>query len=153
MVKQAQFSKRPSRRVVTNAERRNCVTALQRVADALVMDGYTTLDAQAGALGLQRSTAWTFVKAKHKLGRLSAKTCRRILTIPDLPARVRAIFVEYLSNTGRPLDNLHCRRGHTNRPDGNQLEQTDKAWLTFQTLSGSILAASICASDFHLSSP
>src|ERR1044072_7190685 len=120
MIKDSQFAKTQSRRFAIDAQRRDCVIALQRVADALVMDGYTTLDAQAEALGVRRSTAWTIVKAKHKLGRLSAKTCRRILTNPDLPTRVRVVFTEYLSSAGRSLDNLDRECGHTDRTDGSR---------------------------------
>jgi hypothetical protein len=47
---------------------------LERISEALVLCGYTSLDEQAKALGLGRSTAWTITKNKHKLGRLSAKT-------------------------------------------------------------------------------
>ena len=52
---------------------------LERISEALVLSGYTSLDEQAKALGLGRSTAWTISKNKHKLGRLSAKTIDRIL--------------------------------------------------------------------------
>ncbi len=62
---------------------------LERIAAALVRSGYTSLDAQAKALGLPRSTAWTIVKSKHKLGRLSYKVRQRMLTNPDLPCEVR----------------------------------------------------------------
>ena len=99
MVTQIQPAKRPSApRTLASSEHRNRVVALQRVADALVDAGYLTLDSQAKALGVQRSTAWTIVKVKHKLGRLSAKTRKRILANPDLPARVRAAFQDYLSD-------------------------------------------------------
>jgi hypothetical protein len=69
---------------------------IRHIAEALIACGYTSLDEQAKALGLNRSTAWTIVKAKHKLGRLSAKTSRRILANPQLPAPVRAVIQQYL---------------------------------------------------------
>ena len=56
-----------------------------------------TLDDQAKALGIHRSTAWTIVKTKHKLGRLSTKTTKRILANPATPASVRAIVQRYLA--------------------------------------------------------
>ena len=62
------------------------------IADALIKAGYTSLDEQARALGVSRSTAWTIVKTKHKLGRLNAKTTRCILANPDTPVSVRAII-------------------------------------------------------------
>jgi hypothetical protein len=61
----------------------------QRIASALISSGYTTLDAQAGALGLGRSTTWHIVKSKHKIGRLSAKVRRQMLANPNLPPLVR----------------------------------------------------------------
>jgi hypothetical protein len=51
----------------------------------------TSLDEQAKALGLGRSTAWTITKNKHKLGRLSAKTIDRILSNPQTPPAVRVV--------------------------------------------------------------
>jgi hypothetical protein len=51
----------------------------------------------AQALGIHRNTAWTIVKNKHKLGRLSAKTIDRILNNPDTPPSVRAIVQQYAS--------------------------------------------------------
>ena len=60
------------------------------------MSGYSKLDQQAKALGLHRSTAWTIVKAKHKLGRLNAQTTRRILANSDTPPDVRSVIQKHL---------------------------------------------------------
>jgi hypothetical protein len=68
---------------------------VQAIAEALVAEGYTSLDKQAKALGLGRSTAWTIIKKKHKLGRLNAKTTHSILANPDTPASVRAVIRQY----------------------------------------------------------
>ena len=65
---------------------------LQRLAAALAAGGYDTLDEQAKALGIHRSTAWTIVKCKHKLGRLNIKTRKKMLNNPHLPPAVRAIL-------------------------------------------------------------
>jgi|SRR5262249_46092189 len=70
---------------------------LGRISEALIASGFRSLDHQAKALGLGRSTAWNIIKNKHKLGRLSAKTIRRILENPDTPPRVRAIIEGYRS--------------------------------------------------------
>jgi hypothetical protein len=70
---------------------------LARISDALISSGYTSLDDQAKALGLGRSTAWTITKNKHKLGRLSAKTINRILANPQTPPAVRAVLQEYVA--------------------------------------------------------
>jgi hypothetical protein len=63
---------------------------LNCISEALIACGYTALDEQAKALGLHRSTTWTIMKNKHKLGRLSAKTINRILTNPKTPVAVRS---------------------------------------------------------------
>jgi hypothetical protein len=70
---------------------------LQHISKALIACGYTSLDQQAKALGIHRSTAWTIIKTKHKLGRLSAKTTSRILANPETPSRVRAVIQQYLA--------------------------------------------------------
>jgi hypothetical protein len=86
--------------------RRKSKNRIQDIAAALVASGYTSLDKQAKALGVHRSTAWTIVKTKHKLGRLSAKTTARILANPETPPSVRAVIRQYLAE--RP-NNLHKR--------------------------------------------
>ena len=49
------------------------INPIEHIADALVAAGYTSLDKQAKALGIHRATAWTIIKKKHKLGRLSTQ--------------------------------------------------------------------------------
>ena len=44
---------------------------------------------KANALGLNRSTAWTIIKTKHKSGRLNRKTVRSTLTNRNTPLAVR----------------------------------------------------------------
>ena len=70
-------------------------TPVQHIADALVAAGYSSLDDQAKALGVHRSTAWTIVKAKHKLGYLNAKTTERMLANPELPPVIRDVLKKY----------------------------------------------------------
>ena len=67
---------------------------IQDITAALVESGYTSLDQQAKALGLRRSTTWTIIRTKHKLGRLSAKTInlstkRTGLANRTRPSRIR----------------------------------------------------------------
>ena len=64
----------------------------QAIADALVAAGYISLDEQAKALGLRRSTTWTIIRKKHKLGRLNRQTAQRILKNRTTPPSVRAII-------------------------------------------------------------
>jgi plasmid maintenance system antidote protein VapI len=70
---------------------------LGRISEALISSGYTSLDKQAEALGVHRSTAWVIIKNKHKLGRLSAKTVYRILGNPQTPPAVRTIMQQYMT--------------------------------------------------------
>src|SRR6185503_19858814 len=74
---------------------------LGSISEALIASGYTSLDEQAEALGLHRSTTWTLVKKKHKLGRLSAKTIVRILTNPQTPASVRTAVHQYAAQRSK----------------------------------------------------
>jgi hypothetical protein len=76
---------------------RNHTIGLQRISEALIASGYTSLDEQAKALGINRSTAWTIIKTKHKLGRLSTKTTKPILSNPNIPPSVRAVVLRYLA--------------------------------------------------------
>ena len=69
---------------------------IQDIADALFEAGYDSLDEQARALDVSRSTAWTIVRAKHKLDRLSAKTTSQMLSNPSLPATVRSLVEKYV---------------------------------------------------------
>ena len=70
---------------------------IQHIVDAIVAAGYLSLDSQAKALGVKRSTAWTIIKTKHKLDRLSGKTTNRMLANPELPPSVRAVIQQYLA--------------------------------------------------------
>jgi|SRR5262245_51345064 len=66
------------------------------IADALVRVGYVTLDQQAKALGLCRSTTWTVVKRSHKASGLTANVINRMLAAPQLPPPVREKINEYV---------------------------------------------------------
>jgi len=89
---------------------------LERISEALVSSGYISLDDQAKALGVVRSTAWTIVNNKHKLGRLSVKTINRILSNPDTPPKVRTVVQEYVVKTS-PF-NRRSSRGVRRSNDG-----------------------------------
>ena len=70
---------------------------LRKLAAALEADGFIGLDAQARALGLSRSTAWTILSGSHKSSGLSARTLNRMLAAPLLGERARAKILEYLA--------------------------------------------------------
>ena len=80
-----------------NLRGRRRIVPVQPLVNALLAAGCNSLDEQAKALGIHRATAWTIIKAKHKLGRLNACTTRRILENPDTPPSVRAVIERYLA--------------------------------------------------------
>jgi hypothetical protein len=69
---------------------------IKELADALVAAGFISLDDQATALGLSRSTTWTILKAKHKNYGLSAALIKRMLDKQDLHSQIRAKIIEYV---------------------------------------------------------
>ena len=71
---------------------------ISEIGDALVASGISSLDQQASALGLSRSTTWTILKANHKASGLSATVINRMLAVPQLPPLVRAVLVEYIAD-------------------------------------------------------
>ena len=81
------------RRTLTMKARQSA--KIRQLGQALIDAGLRTLDAQADALGLPRSTAWTIVKTCHKTSGLSAGSIERMLG-SKLPPRARATIVEYV---------------------------------------------------------
>jgi len=64
--------------------------------EALLDAGLVSLDKQAAALGLSRSTAWALLKSSHKGSGLSASTIKRMLNSPALPPRARHVIEDYI---------------------------------------------------------
>jgi hypothetical protein len=69
---------------------------LRELKEALIAAGMTSLDEQAEALGLGRSTAWTILRGNHKASGLSARTINRMLAAPGMSPQVRAKILEYV---------------------------------------------------------
>ena len=69
---------------------------IRELGQVLIDVGLRSLDDQANALGLPRSTAWTILKTCHKSYGLSAAVIERMLRSSKLPPRARAILVEYV---------------------------------------------------------
>jgi predicted DNA-binding transcriptional regulator AlpA len=76
---------------------------IRELAEALKSAGFLTLDEQAKALGLSRSTAWTVRKASHKDSGLSASIINRMLAAPELPPRARTKILEYVEEKAAGL--------------------------------------------------
>src|ERR1700741_1375578 len=69
---------------------------IKELSDALVAAGFLSLDEQAAALGLSRSTTWAILKGRHKNYGLSGSVINRILQRPGLARCVRAKLIEYV---------------------------------------------------------
>jgi hypothetical protein len=82
-------------------------TKIKEIGDALRAAGYLTIDTQAEALGLGRSTAWTVLRADHKSSGLTAAVVDRMLAAPMLPPPVRDKLLEYVAEKSAGLYG-HC---------------------------------------------
>jgi hypothetical protein len=76
---------------------------IRELADAVQAAGFRTLDQQAQALGLSRSTVWTIRKASHKASGLSASIINRMLAAPQLPPLARSKIMEYVEEKAAGL--------------------------------------------------
>ena len=86
---------RPARPVIAEMKERQSAK-IRELGQVLIDVGLRSLDDQANALGLPRSTAWTILKTCHKSYGLSAAVIERMLRSSKLPPRARAILVEYV---------------------------------------------------------
>ena len=69
---------------------------IREIGRVLADEGIFTLDSQARALGLSRSTTWTILKATHKSSGLSVALIARMLARPNLSPSVRRKIFEYI---------------------------------------------------------
>ena len=76
---------------------------IRELGDALIAEGFFTLDQHAKALGLGRSTTWVMLKANHKASGLSTTVINRMLAAPRLPPLVRAKILEYIDEKAAGL--------------------------------------------------
>jgi hypothetical protein len=70
---------------------------IKEIGDRLRAVGYHSLDKQAKALGLCRSTTWTLLQARHKTSGLTQAVLNCMLAAPKLPPAVRAKILEYVA--------------------------------------------------------
>jgi hypothetical protein len=85
---------RPTNLSLADAKARQS-SKIREIGEALITAGFVSLDAQAKALGLPRSTAWTILSVEHKSTGISAKIISRMLNSERLPPLVRAKIMEY----------------------------------------------------------
>ena len=76
---------------------------IREITESLRLAGFQSLDEQAEAIGLNRSTTWSIVKGLHKNSGLSTTTIFRILSHTRLPAPVRKKLLEYVEEKAHGL--------------------------------------------------
>jgi hypothetical protein len=76
---------------------------IKELKEELIASGFLTLDQQAKALGLARSTTWTVLGGKHKNSGLSVATINCIVNNPKLPPTVRTKLLEYIKEKSAGL--------------------------------------------------
>ncbi len=67
-----------------------------KIKELIANTGVSSLDDQARALGLSRSTTWVIRNASHKASGISGATINRMFTNPHLPPLVRTTVTEYI---------------------------------------------------------
>jgi len=102
---------------------------IREIANALVVAGFHTLDAQARILNVSRSTAWTILKSSHKASGLSAKIVNRILSVRRLPPLVRKAVLEYVEEkaSGRYGHSAKLRRRFITALSARRVEESERA--------------------------
>jgi predicted DNA-binding transcriptional regulator AlpA len=88
-------------------------TKIREIRSALLAAGRYTLDEQAKALGLSRSTTWSIMQGNHKASGLSTSVIDRMLQSDELPPEVHLKISEYVEEkaSGRYGDaNLPLRK-------------------------------------------
>jgi hypothetical protein len=86
---------RPARKTIAEAKARQ-TSKIRELKVALIEAGLISLDQQARALGLGRSTTWKILSGTHKASGLSAGIVIRVLSAPDVPPLVRSKMLEYV---------------------------------------------------------
>jgi hypothetical protein len=104
------------------SQRARQFSKIEELVEAVKSAGFVTLDEQAKALGLSRSTAWTIRKASHKASGLSASIISRMLAAPELAA-----FNPRLA--GVPRNRIHSRSGAQRHQRCEWREVTAFWWL------------------------
>jgi hypothetical protein len=111
MLRQCERSSPRSR--LTDAEMKARQSSkIRQIGEALVAARFVSLDEQAKALALCRSTTWTILRANYKGSGLSATIINRMLVSPQLPPAVRAAILEYIDEKACGLygHSKACRR-------------------------------------------
>ena len=74
---------------------------IRELRRALFCAGVRSLDQQAAALGLPRSTTWFVLQGMHKCAGLRAGLIARMWRAPALPETVRSVLTDYVTERSR----------------------------------------------------
>ena len=77
------------------------VNKIRELRQALIDAGFVSLDQQATALGLPRSTTWAVLKGNHKCSGLRAGLIARMWGAPKLPPPAKKILADYVTAKSR----------------------------------------------------
>jgi hypothetical protein len=77
------------------------INKIRELRKALIDAGFVSLDQQATALGLSRSTTWAVLKGNHKCSGLRAGLIARMWRAPNLPAAAKRILADYVIEKAR----------------------------------------------------
>ena len=91
----------PAQRIITTAMRSKQTERLKELQTALFNSGLGSLDKQAAALGLSRSTAWYLFRGTHKSSGLHPALLLRMLSSERLPPAARALILTYIQERWR----------------------------------------------------
>jgi predicted DNA-binding transcriptional regulator AlpA len=110
---------------------------IKEIGAALAADGFVTVDEQARALGLSRSSAWAVLKADHKALGLTVPTINRMLSSPELPPRARVTILTYIE------EKLAGLYGHNKRQLRRFAAEFDLCNRGHSLFAGNVLVATI----------
>lgn len=113
-------SSAPARRSAAHM-RASQVTKIRELRPALIEAGFLSLDQQAAALGLSRSTTWAVLKGNHKCSGLRAGLIARMWSAPNLPPPAKSILAEYV------IEKLHGAYGHNDLTRKRFIAQLEKS--------------------------
>ena len=109
--------------IVARMKARQCAK-LRDLRQALIDAGFQSLDQQATALGLGRSTAWAVLQGHHKASGLSAAIVSRMMASSGLPQSARSILLEYIQEKSAGA------YGHSRRQLGRFCRQLEEKRAT-----------------------
>ena len=99
----------PATALSSSMKARQCAK-IAELRQVLLRAGYPSIDKQASALGLSRSTTWAVLQANHKSSGLSGSVIKRMLRSRDLPPAARQWIEEYV------VEKLAGTYGHGRKP-------------------------------------